>query len=201
MRSPSLRPAACAAAALLILFASGCATTVSTRAKGLKTTGDVASVADCTHLTAMSFGVPDDGKAPASVGTSLSADIAGRLRNDFGTLFEDVAIAEEARGVEGECLLKGDITYYRAGSRVVRLLLVPGIGRASLEGNIRVVDAGSGRALLTATFDKLWAFSGLSGFSKGIDNMLKETAASGASTVARAKGWEPPPKPSNNSNR
>ncbi len=196
MRSHFPRSIACAVAALLILFVSGCATTQSTRAKGLKSTGDIASVSNCVHLTVISFGIPDDGKAPESVGISLAADIAGRLRIDFGSLFEDVVIAGEARGMQGECLLEGDITYYRAGSRIVRLVLIPGIGRASLEGNIRIVDAASGRELLVAPFDKLWAFSGLSGFSKGIDDMLKETAASAASTVARAKGWQPPPRPS-----
>ena len=55
-----------------------------------------------------------------------------------------------------------------------------------------VRDASSGNVLLTAPFDKLWAWGGILGASKGMDDMVAETSASVASTVAHAKGWNPP---------
>jgi hypothetical protein len=46
--------------------------------------------------------------------------------------------------------------------------------------------------LLNAPFDKLWAWGGIIGASKGMDDMVAETSASVAATVAHAKGWNGP---------
>ncbi|MEO6065319.1 MAG: DUF4410 domain-containing protein [Lysobacterales bacterium] len=182
-----------AAATLAALMVTGCATTKSTRAEPLQSTGIITDVKGCTVLTVMPFSVPADSAATAETGKAFSNDIAGRLRGDFGPLFDSVETADAARGVDGECLFEGAITKYMPGNRAVRLATLPGVGSVHFEGNIKVIDSASGRELLAAPFDKLWAFSGVIGASKGIANLEKETAAAAAATVARAKGWEPPP--------
>ena len=80
----------------------------------------------------------------------------------------------------------------KKGSKVARFILI-GLGPASLEGKIKVVDAANA-TLLDAPFDKLWAWGGIAGASKGIEDMQVEVAASIANTVAQAKGWTPPAK-------
>lgn len=180
------------AAIVVALAMAGCATTQSTKAKSLKgTTGDDTSVAACRALTVMPFTVPADSKATAATGELFADDIAARLKSDFGPLFESVASGSAARGVDGECFVQGAITKYKPGSRVARFILI-GLGAAHFEGNVKVTDAMGGRELMTAPFDKLWAFGGVLGVSKGIENMERETAAAVAGTIARAKGWEPP---------
>ena len=173
----------------VVLAVSGCASTSSTRAKSLKSTSAQAnSLADCQDITVTAFTVPGHGKVDASVGVSFAKDIELRLSRDFGQIFDSVEFGDAARGVEKECLLQGSITKYKPGSRVARAILI-GLGAASFEGNVSVNDAATGTSLMTAPFDKLWAWGGIAGASKGIDDMVKETSASVAATVARAKGW------------
>jgi hypothetical protein len=115
-----------------------------------------------------------------------------RLSDDFGGLFESVELGDAARGVAGECVLSGEISKYKKGSKVARFILI-GLGPASLEGKVKVVDA-AGTTLLDAPFDKLWAWGGIAGASKGIEDMQVEVGASIANTVDQAKGWTPPAK-------
>jgi len=186
LRGPLLALAACAA-----LAASGCTTTDSTRAKSLKTGGAPATaMSDCQHVTISRFAMPARAK-DGSVGAEFANGIQARLASDFGPLFESVEIGEQARGLPHECLVRGVITKYKPGSRVARAILI-GLGAASLEGNVTVTDAASGGVLLTAPFDKLWAWGGIVGASKGMKDMVAETSASVAATVAHAKGWNAP---------
>ena len=177
----------------IALTMTGCATTSSTQAKSLKTTSTEAnSLVNCKNLTVAAFGVPNDGKVDASIGVSFAQDIEQRLSTDFGPIFDSVAFANTARGMDSECLLKGNILKYKPGSKVARFILI-GLGAASLEGNVTVQDSASGNALMSAPFDKLWAWGGIAGASKGIEDMVKESEASVAATIAHAKGWNPPP--------
>jgi hypothetical protein len=177
------------AATALVLGA--CASTSSTRARSLEAADGVAPQAlqACEHLTVLAFASEDE-RADPSVGARFAQDVEHRLSLDFGPIFQSVEYAAAARGQAGECLLQGTITTYRPGSRVARFILI-GLGSASFEGRIRVTDA-AGSELLAAPFDKLWAWGGIAGASKGIEDMEKETAASIAATVARARGWTPP---------
>jgi hypothetical protein len=177
--------------ATTVALASGCASTSSTRAKPLEVSGQAKAISECRSLTVLPFGVPPRSKADASTGVAFSAEIAARLKSDFGPLFESVQTADRKQGIEGECVLSGEITKYKPGSKVARFILI-GLGAASLEGNIKVADGASDAGLFTAPFDKLWAWGGIAGASKGIDDMLKETAAAIANTVAQEKGWQPP---------
>ena len=100
-------------------------------------------------------------------------------------------VAAQARGLPHECLVRGAITKYKPGSRVARAILI-GLGSASLECSVTVTDAASGSVLLTAPFDKLWAWGGLIGARTGMKDKVAETSASGAATLAHAKGWNAP---------
>lgn len=182
-----------AAVAAVIILTSGCASTSSTRAKPLEVAGASKAISDCRSLTVLPFAVPPRSAADASVGVSFSDEIAARLKSDFGPLFESVETADAERGIEGECVLAGRITKYKPGSKVARFILI-GLGAASLEGEITVSDGPSDKSLLSAPFDKLWAWGGIAGASKGIEDMMKETAAAIANTVAQEKGWTPPPR-------
>lgn len=184
------------AVAVLVLGAAasltGCATTSSTGAKPLLATAATQNtLADCRHITVAPFGVPSKSKADPSIGNRFALDVQTRLRSDYGKLFESVEAGAAARGLEGECLISGRITKYKPGSRVARAILI-GLGAASLEGDVKVTDATGSRTLLTVPFDKIWAWGGVVGASKGIEEMSDEAAASVANTLARAKGWAPP---------
>lgn len=181
-----------ASALVAAIGLTGCTTTQSTRARTLKPAAVVGaqSVRDCQALTVLPFTVPAGKRVDASAGEALARDVEGRLSNDFGPLFDTVEYASAARGVAGECVLRGEISKYKKGSKVARFILI-GLGPASLEGKIVVVDA-TGATLLEAPFDKLWAWGGIAGASKGIEDMQVEVGASIASTVAQAKGWTPP---------
>lgn len=185
-RGPLLALAACAT-----LAAAGCTTTDSTRAKSLKTGGAPATaMSDCQHVTISRFSMPARAK-DGSVGAEFARGIQARLSSDFGPLFESVEIADQPRGLPHECLVRGAITKYKPGSRFARAMLI-GLGAASLEGSVTVTDGAGGTVLLTAPFDKLWAWGGILGASKGMDDMVAETSASVAATVAHAKGWNAP---------
>lgn len=190
MKRLSLLPFIVAAAALL----AGCATQKSTAAKPLKPNGagaamdlskyDVVSVLTFTNRSGNSEGT--------SAGEQMASDVAARLRLDFPNLFAKVQLNESA-GQSNEVVIAGVITKYRAGDRVARAMLI-GLGSASLEGTVVFKEGDTGRELMSANFDKLWAWGGMLGASKGITEMMNETSASIAATAAQGKGWEPPKK-------
>lgn len=185
----------CAFALVAVAALPGCASTNSTRAKALTPTVSASpqSLAACSNLTVQPFTVVPTGKrVDPKAGQVLARDVKVRLAGDFGHLFESVEYAEAPRNVPGECVLRGEITKFKKGSKVARFILI-GLGPASLEGRVEVVDA-AGTKLLDAPFDKLWAWGGIAGATKGVEDMQEEVGASIASTVARAKGWTPPPK-------
>lgn len=183
---------------LACVLGSGCTTTSSTKAKPLADTDGSATpvnaLADCDNLTVLAFSVPAGSKATPEIMRAYADDLAKRLGTDFGPLFQSVQSADGPRGLARECVLSGKVTKYKPGSRVARGMYATliGLGIASLEGSVTVTDA-SGKELLSSPFDKLWAWSGVMGIAKGMDDMQKEVAAAIASTVAQAKGWVPPP--------
>jgi hypothetical protein len=183
------KPMLVCAVASLALATGACTSTSSTRAKSLKTDAAQASaLSDCENITVNNFTMPAKRSKDASVGVVFAQGIQARLSSDFGPLFASVVSAEQPRGLDHECVIHGNITKYKPGSRVARFILI-GLGAASLEGNVTVTDGASGKVLLNAPFDKLWAWGGVMGASKGMDDMVAETSASVAATVAHAKGW------------
>ena len=87
-------------------------------------------------------------------------------------------------------IVTGTIKTYRPGSRFARYMLI-GLGSAGFEGDLILKNGADNSVVLTAPFDKLWAWGGVLGASKGIEDLMAETAAAIASTVAHAKGWTP----------
>ncbi len=119
----------------------------------------------------------------------MGAGETNRLQYDFGPLFQTVRIGQPL-GTPDELLVTGRITDYRPGSRAARFL-GPGIGKADLKGELVLKDGPTGQPLVIAPIDKLWAWGDVLGASKGMNNMMEETAAAAANLVARTKGWEP----------
>jgi hypothetical protein len=194
MSAPARRLALCAIAVSVVVALSGCTTTSSTRAKALKTTGTgPTSLAECQHVTVLPFSQPSGKRVDPNAGGELARDIERRLSSDFGPIFQSVEFREAARNVDGECVVEGAITKYKKGSRFARAMLI-GLGPASLEGTVTVRTNAGTAPLLSTSFDKLWAWGGVVGASKGIEEMTDETAASVAATLAQAKGWTPPAK-------
>ncbi len=176
--------------ATALLLVTGCKTTQSTRAKPLKTVfGQNADLSKYQVVTVQPFEVNSSQAANAQVGSALATDIANRLQYDFGPLFQTVRVGTPW-GAPNELVVNGRITDYRPGSRAARFF-GPGIGRAELKGEMVLKDGPTGQPLVIAPIDKLWAWGDILGVSKGMNNMMEETAASAANLIARTKGWEP----------
>jgi hypothetical protein len=176
-------------------FATGCATsnpdTSSTRAKPLKPENavgvDLSKYQIVTVLPFQTTGSDVD----ASVGVKFASAVAIRLQSDFGPVFREVRKEVPPLGTNDELIMTGTIRDYRPGDRFARAMLI-GLGAAKFKGDLILKDGADNQVLFTAPFDKLWAWGGALGASKGIEEMVAETEASIAATVARAKGWHPP---------
>ena len=175
------------------LLLTGCTTTTdpaksSTRAKPLQLSN--AALPDLKRFeTAVvkPFDTSAAKKTEPSVGAKFAEDIARRLKYDFGPLFTKVEVGNPS-GATNELVITGEITKYAPGDKAMRGLLI-GLGAASFNGNLQLVDGS--QQLVKIPFDKLWAWGGGLGMSKGIEDMEAEIAASAANTIARQKGWAP----------
>lgn len=167
------------------LLCAGCASTATihnTSALKLNAPPGGAGAA-YTRLTVLPFTLgPDVTKAEPKFGENFAGDIVGRLRSDYPGLFQEVRWNKTTR-VPGEAILEGTIRTYKPGSAAARSLLI-GLGPSSFEGDIVLKDANDGRVLLSGPFDKLWAWGGMLGGSKTIDNMVSETAVAITKTIA-----------------
>jgi hypothetical protein len=182
---------ACLSAALS--FCAGCASSRSREAKPLTaSTGVPINLGKYHVATVLPFTVEAPDTDP-SVGAKLANNVALRLENDFGPLFEEIRREVPPIGAEDEIVISGNIRTYEPGSKVARAILGP-IGTANLDGEVEVKDAHDGHILLAAPFKKFWGWGGFAGASKGIEEMSDETAAAIANTIARAKGWRPEAK-------
>jgi hypothetical protein len=54
-------------------------------------------------------------------------------------------------------------------------------------------DGATFQPQVIAPIDKLWAGGDIIGASKGMNDMVEETAAAAANLIARSKGWESEP--------
>ncbi len=73
-----------------------------------------------------------------------------------------------------ELIVTGTIRSYEPGSRFGRAMLI-GLGAASFNGDLILKDGTTDTILLSAPFDKLWAWGGILGASKGIEDMVSES--------------------------
>ena len=175
------------AAAFLL---AGCTTTQSTKARPLKAVyGADADLRPYHVATVQRFEVLEPSLEHPDPGVMLSDRIAQRLANDFGQLFQQVRTGAPLLQ-DNELLISGRVTKFKPGSRLGRAF-GPGITPASFEAELILKDAQSGQPILIAPIDKLWAWGGGLGAAKGIEDMIEESAAAAANTIARAKGWQP----------
>jgi hypothetical protein len=125
-----------------------------------------------------------------AVRTEFAEHITRRLLLDFGPLFDQVRQGTSDGGAHG-LLVTGLIRTYNRGDSTVRYLGGPGMGGASLKGDLILKDGKDNHIIYQASFDKLWAWGGILGAYKNIDDMQKEVEAAIANTIARGKGWNP----------
>ncbi len=177
-------------ACVLVAMIGGCATQVSTEAKALEVgPSGLPDLSQYRIATVLPFEDACKKPIPRSVGKRFADDVRDRLEVDFGPIFTEVR-AGPPLGTPDELIVTGQITKYDKGNRFARAMLI-GLGPASLKGRLILKDGGDQHVLLTANFDKLWAWGGMVGASKGIEDMMTEVAASASATVAKAKGWQP----------
>lgn len=172
------------------ILMSGCATTSSTKAKPLEISNEQSI--DLTRyqiVTVLPFDSALDSEIDRSVGVKFASDIETRLENDFGPLFQEVRM-DDPLGQNDELIVTGTITTYKPGNKFARGMLI-GLGAAKFKADLNLKDSVDGRVLLSAPISKLWAWGGLLGATKGIEDMMNESAAAVANTVARSKGWNP----------
>jgi len=178
---------------MLAIMGTGCSSSVSTKAHTLKP--ELAGSVDLSKYqtaTVLPFQVAEGKNINNSIGIDFSDDIVYRLQNDFGPLFKEVRKAP-ALGREDELVVTGTIREYKPGSQLGRAMMA-GVGAAHFKGDLILKDGSDNRVLFSAPFDKLWAWGGILGMSKEIEDMVTESEATVAKTIAQAKGWKPPPK-------
>ena len=181
---------------LVAAVLTGCTTTTdpaksSTRAKPLEIANTpLPDLKRFEVVTVKPFDTSKAEKTDASVGVKFAEDLARRLKYDFGPLFSRVEVGNPT-GATNELVITGEITKYAPGNKALRGALI-GLGAAAFNGNMQLADGN--QRLVQIPFDKLWAWGGTMGMSKGIEDMESEIAASAANTIARQKGWTPPAK-------
>lgn len=176
--------------AILITFTTGCTTTKSTKADPLTASqGANVDLRRYDRAVIQPFDFPSRTGDDLNAGQIFANSLERRLENDFGQLFRDVRQGEPT-GAADEVVITGRINEFRPGNRAARIF-IPWGPRAKLKGDLILKDAASKDPILTAPFDKLWGWVGGAGAMKGIDDMIEETAAAAANTIARARGWEP----------
>jgi hypothetical protein len=176
--------------AILITFTTGCTTTKSTKADPLPATqGASVNLRRYDRAVIQPFAFPSRTAEDENAGQIFADNLERRLKNDFGQLFDHVRQGQPT-GSTNELIVTGRISQFKPGSRAARLF-IPWGPRAELQGDLILKDAATGNEVLTAPFDKLWGWAGATGALKGMDDMIEETAAAAANTIARARGWEP----------
>jgi hypothetical protein len=177
--------------AFVTLFCTGCTTTQSVKATPLKAVyGADVDLSRYDVATVQRFEFPQHTLDQRDAGMILTQRIAQRLQNDFGPLFQQVRTGDPLRG-PNEVIITGRVTEYEPGSKVGRLF-GPGITPAKLKAELVLKDGATGNPILIAPIDKLWAWGHSVGAAKGIEDMVEESTAAAANTIARAKGWNPP---------
>lgn len=97
------------------------------------------------------------------------------VKNVGTAAFEEVVRGTPAEPREGSVILRAKITQYKPGSETARLM-VAGAGSAQLEMSAELVDAASGKSLVQLPVDRTWAWGGILGASRGIEEMERNVA-------------------------
>ncbi len=180
-------------ASILAVMGTGCASSTSTKATALKP--EVGASVDLSkYQTATVLPFTSDANIDPNIGEKFADEVARRLQYDFGPIFKEVRKGPQL-GKEDELIVTGVIREYKPGDPFARAMMA-GVGAAHFKGDLILKDGADNRVLLSAPISKLWAWGGIMGASKGIKEMVTESEAAVASTIAQAKGWKPPSKES-----
>jgi hypothetical protein len=114
--------------------------------------------------------------------------LADMVAKNVGT----AAFAEVVRGTppearEGAVILRAKITQYKPGSETARLMIA-GAGSAQLEMAAELVDAASAKSLVQLPIDRTWAWGGILGASRGIEDMERNVAYELGLYLQRSRG-------------
>jgi len=170
-----------------------CATKSSIKADPLKVEGcDYNCLEGYKIITFKPFDIPphNSNKIDPRVGIRYSKIVQEHLKYGFDGLFEDVHFSDSKidQVKPHHLFIKGTIDKYEPGSPFWRSILI-GLGAAKFDGQMIIIDANSQEILLNAPISKLWAWGGLLGLNKDIDDMIDEAAAATAKTIALKAGW------------
>jgi hypothetical protein len=117
--------------------------------------------------------------------------IADQVARELGSgVFAEVLRGAAAEPRPGALLLRARITQYKPGSETARLM-VAGAGAAHLEMTAELVDGDSGRVLATLPADRTWAWGGMLGAARGIEEMERNVAYELALYLERNRGGAP----------
>lgn len=179
-----------AAAFLVAVAATGCSSTQSTKAKPLPlAVGNSVDLSAYRIATVQKFEHPNRNLDHPDAGQVMANSLMRRLSGDFGKIFDQVRTGQPL-GQSDELIVTGLVKEYKPGSRLGRAF-GPGITPARFKAELHLKDGASGRTVLVAPIEKLWAWGGGIGAGKGIEDMMEESAAAAAATIAQAKGWQP----------
>jgi len=121
--------------------------------------------------------------------------LADQVARDLGAgVFGEVVRGTPAEPRSGSLVLRARITQYKPGSETARFMIA-GAGAAHLEMTSEVVDGDSGRTLATLPADRTWAWGGVLGASRGIEEMERNVAYELALYLKRHKGTSAPAAP------
>lgn len=117
------------------------------------------------------------------LGAQMAEGIAQRLRSDFGQVFAQVRTGTPM-GQDNELVVLGEITECRTGQGADG-------GPVRLQGQIGLQDAADTQDIANARFDTLRRTAGMPDQVRSFSELVSDTEAAIAFTVARAKGWKP----------
>jgi hypothetical protein len=172
------------------LLFTGCASSNSARAKPIEPIYSASDLSRYTVATVVPFDYPNRKPDQGNIGAEFADNIAIRLAQDFGPIFQQVRTGNPS-GEPNELIVSGIIQEYTPGSRIGRAF-GPGITPAKFKGEVVMKDGVTRNPVLIIPIEKFWAWGHTIGAAKGIEDMTNESAAAVANTVARAKGWTPP---------
>ncbi len=101
--------------------------------------------------------------------------------------FAEVVVGALAEPRPDALVLRVDVTQYKPGSETARLMLA-GTGSAKLDFSARLVDGGTGAELTSFAAERTFAWGGVYGASRGIEDIERNVAYELALYLRQAKG-------------
>lgn len=99
-----------------------------------------------------------------------------------------------AEAVADAVVLRAKLTQYKPGNETARFLIA-GAGSAQLEMEAELLDAQTGERVSRLAADRTWAWGGVLGASRGIEEIEANLAYELALYLKRSKGGEKPAQP------